>query len=203
MKIFEGELQFISLWHPIKLIEIDGKELDLRDTCWKVFTALNGCKASMKYAMNEIEILEDSESKQIMEFKMEDDGILIALIEGRIGFSNVSAYLSDMLGRLNSMQVIVSVGEKNIKFEHDTTQKVFEINYTDGNSCKIPDDKIHEVCKIGEGEDCCIFLTASSKGFMCQKFNSLMAQQFLDRHSKGDMNAGRIGNCKIIGRIEE
>ena len=200
MKTFKGELQFISLCHPIKLIEIDGNELDIRDTIWKVFTALNGCQASMKNAMNEIEISEDLESKRIMEFEMKDGGILIALTE-HIGFSNVNAYLSDMLQRLNSMEIIVTVGEKSIKFEHDTTQKVFEINYTDGNSCKIPEDKLHEVCKIGEGKDCCIFLSAGSKGFMCEKFG-FFGQTLLDRYSKGNMSAGRIGNCKIIGRIE-
>jgi hypothetical protein len=202
METLKGELQFISLWHPIKLIEVDGKETDLRNTCWKVFTALNGCPASMKNAMNEIEVSEDLESKRIMEFEMKDGGILIALTEGSIGFSNVSAYLSDMLERLNSMQIIVTVGEKSIKFEHDTTQSVHEVNYSDGNSCKLTDKEIHDVCKIGQGKDCCIFLSAGAKGFMCEKFN-YMAVQFLDRYSKNDMNAGRIGNCKIVGRKEE
>ena len=202
MKTFKGELQFISLWHPIKLIEIDGKELDLRDTIWKVFTALNGCPASMKNAMNEIEVHEDLASKRIMGFEMKDGGILIALTEGKIGFSNVNAYLTGMLERLNSMEVIVSVGEKSIKFEHDTTQSVHEINYTDGNSCKISENELHETCKIGEGEDCCIFLSAGTKGFMCEKFGFL-GRTLLDRYSKGEMSAGRVGNCKIVGRIEE
>jgi len=202
MKIFKGELQFLSLWHPVKLIEVDGKENDLRETIWTVFRALNGCPASMTGGMNEIEILEDLESKRIMEFKLESDGILIALTEGRIGFTNLNAYLSDMLERLNSMQIIVSVGEKSIKFEHDTTETVFELNYTDGNSCKIPEGKEREICKIGQGKDCCIFITAGSKGFSCEKFG-FYGRQLLDRYSRGDMNAGRVGNCKIVGRIEE
>jgi hypothetical protein len=202
MEILKGKLEFISLWHPIKLIEVDGKELDLRNTCWRVFIALNGCPASMTGGMNEIDIHEDLESKRVLEFKMEDDGILIALIEGKIGFTNLGAYLPDMLQRLNGMEVIVTVKEKSIRFEHDTTEQVFELNYTHNNSCKLTEENIHKICRIGQGKDCCIFLSASAQGFMCEKFN-YMAVQFLDRYSRNDMNAGRIGNCKIVGRIDE
>lgn len=202
MKKLEGELQFLSLWHPIKLLDIDCKEFDLREIMWQVFRTLNGCPASMTGGMNEIDIHEDLESKRIMEFKMEGDGILIALTEGNRGFTNLSAYLTDMLERLNSMEVIVTVGEKSIRFEHDTTQSVHELNYTDGNSCKLTDKEIHEVCKIGQGEDCCIFMSAGSKGFMCEKFG-FFGRTLLDRYSKGDMNAGRVGNCKIVGRTDE
>lgn len=201
MKTLKGELQFISLWHPIKLTSDTGV-LDLRETCWKVFTALNGCPATMENTMNSIEIHEDLESKRKMEFEMKGDGILIALTEGHIGFTNVSAYLTDMLERLNSMEVIITVGEKSIKFEHDTDQSVHELNYTDGNSCKLTDDEIHNICKIGQGKDCCIFMSAGSKGFMCEKFG-FFGRTLLDRYSKGDMNAGRVGNCKIVGRKEE
>jgi len=78
----------------------------------------------------------------------------------------------------------------------------FELKYTgDGNSCKIPDDKVREICKIGE-VDCCIFCTVGGNGFNCEKFNSYLSRVLLDRHSKGDMRASRIGNCKITGRIE-
>jgi hypothetical protein len=109
-----------------------------------------------------------------------------------------------MLQRLNGMQIIVTVGDddKSIKFEHDTTQTVFELKYTDGNSCKLSDEDVKNVCKIGT-EYCCIFLAVGSKGFSCEKFDSFMARQLLDRHISGTMRASRIGNCKIVGRIEE
>ncbi|MFA5154549.1 MAG: hypothetical protein WC554_18540, partial [Clostridia bacterium] len=111
------------------------------------------------------------------------------------------AYVPDILQRLNGMQVIVEFDNEYISICHDETETVYEINYTEGNSCKIPDDKVKELCKIGE-VGCCIFVTVGSNGFMCEKFSST-ARTLLDRYSKGNMRASRIGNCKIIGRIEE
>ena len=118
------------------------------------------------------------------------------------GFSNIGSYLPDMMQRLNGMQVIIEFNDTYISIRHDENEQVFELKYTgDGNSCKIPDDKVREICKIGE-VDCCIFCTVGGNGFNCEKFNSYLSRVLLDRHSKGDMRASRIGNCKITGRIE-
>jgi multimeric flavodoxin WrbA len=100
------------------------------------------------------------------------------------------------------MQVILEYDDQSISIKHDETEKVFELNYTNGNSCKIPDDKVKEICKIGQS-DACIFCSVSGGGFECQKFDSFMSRMLLDRHSKGTMNASRIGNCKIVGRIDD
>ena len=201
MKILKGKLEFISFWQPIKLIT-ETKELDLRDEYFQVLENLNGKPARMDCHMNDITVRADEDSEYDIKFEKDDvkDTILMILDKRNdFGFSNLGAYIPDMLQRLNGMQVIVTVNDQSIGIEHDETEKVFEINYTNNNSCKIPDNKVKEICKIGE-DDCCIFCTTGSNGFMCEKFNSHMASHLLNRFSEGTMRANRIGNCKIVGR---
>jgi hypothetical protein len=125
--------------------------------------------------------------------------ILLEKIDG-FGMSNLCAYLPEYFQRLNGMNVIVEIEDNFISIIHDPDEKVYEINYTRGNSCKIPDDDVKTICKPGE-KDCCIFLSMASGGFECQKFDSSTCRMLLDRHSKGTMRASRIGNCMIVGRI--
>ena len=73
---------------------------------------------------------------------------------------------------------------------------------THNNSCKISDEKAKELCGVSTS-DCCIFVTAGANGFMCEKFDSFLAGHLLDRYSKGEMRANRIGNCEILGRKEK
>ena len=94
------------------------------------------------------------------------------------------------------------IGGSGLAISADPEEKVFGLYFTDDNSCKIPPGKEKEVCKIGEGTDCCIFLSAGSKGFACEKFDSFIARNVLDRLAKGTINAKRIGNCALLGRKE-
>ena len=202
MKTLKGKLEFISFWNPIKLIT-ESEELDLRDEYFQVLENLNGKSASIDYHMNNITIHADKNSEYDIKFEKDDlkDTILMILDKrNNFGFSNLNAYIPDMFQRLNGMQVIVTVNDQSIGIEHDETEKVFELKYTHNNSCKVSDDKVKEICKIGKN-DCCIFCTAGSNGFMCEKFNSHMASHLLNRFSEGTMRANRIGNCKIVGRI--
>ncbi len=194
----KGKLKFISLFHPIML----GK-IDLRQYYFKLFENLNGVKTKMNYSMNSIEIIADETSDKVVKYENDKDGILILLnnSDGSFGMSNIGAYLPDMLQRLNGMKVIADITDKGINITNDPKEKVLGIYYTRNNCCKIPDDKIKTVCKIGE-KDCCIFVSASSDGFECLKFDSPLARMLLDRYSKKDMRANRIGNCKILGRKE-
>lgn len=200
-----GKLEFISFWDPIKL-ETENGIVDLREAYFQVFNNLNGKKCSMSGKMNSLKISADETSDRVMVFEKNDteDSILMMLKipEPGWGMSNLGAYVPDMLQRLNAMKVLVEYDEESISIQHDETEKVFELNYTGGgNSCKISDDKVKEICKPGQGA--CIFLSAGSEGFECQKFNSPTARMLLDRYSNKTMNASRIGNCKIVGRIEE
>ncbi len=60
---------------------------------------------------------------------------------------------------------------------------------------RVPDDKLHAVCKIGQIE-CCRYLTVGGAGFACEKHTSL--RSLLDaRVADGKMRA--IGdNCEGI-----
>ena len=208
--ILKGKLTFISLWNPINL-ETEDSELDLRVQYFGLFRDLNGKKASMKYGMNDLTILADEESEYELEFEKSGDeiestendilGVILNKTGEGWGFSNVGAYLPDALERLNGMTVIVEIGDDFISIKHDETEEVHEKKFTHSNSCSVSDDEVKNVCKAGQ-EDCCIFLTAGGDGFMCEKFGNL-GRTLLDRHDKGTMRASRIGNCKIVGRIEE
>jgi hypothetical protein len=202
MITLKGKLEFISFWNPIRLISEDS-EVDLRTDYFRVLTNLNGKKASMSGKMNDIKIFADESSDRLMRYENKGETILMILEEvgPKWGMTNLGAYVPDILQRLNGMMVIVEFDDESINIYHDETEKVYELNYTHNNSCIIPDDKTHEICKIGT-DDCCIFLTVGGNGFSCEKFNSGMAGTLLDRYSKGKMNAKRIGNCKIVGRIE-
>lgn len=198
----KGKLEFISLWHPVKLFTDKG-EVDLREHYFKLFEKLNGVKSKMDTAMNSITICADENSDRVIKYENDKDGILILLnnADGSFGMSNINAYLPDILQRLNGRSVIVSVEEDGISITNNPDEEVFGLYYTRNNCCKIPDDKIKTVCKIGTS-DCCIFTAAGADGFECLKFDSPTARHLLDRYSKKEMNASRIGNCAILGRNE-
>lgn len=210
MTTIKGKLTFISLFNTINL-ETEDCELDLRVQYFGLFHDLNGKKASMKYGMNELTILADENSEYVLVFEKsgdeiestENDTLGVYLNEiNDTELLNIGYYLPNILQRLNGMQVIVEVSGDSISIKHDETEKVHEKKYTHSNSCHsnscmVNDDEIQEICKVGQ-EDCCIFLTASGDGFMCEKFNSYIARLLLKRYDEGTMNANRIGNCKII-----
>jgi len=193
----KGKLEFISLFQPIKLFTNDG-EIDLRKQYFKLFKKLNDVKSKMDCTMNSIEICADENSDKVVKYENNKDGILILLnnADGSFGMSNIGAYLPAMLQTLNGMNIIMTINDMGIKITNDPEEKVFELYYTRNNCCKIPDDKVKTICKIGE-KDCCIFCSVS-----CLKFDNPSARMLLERYSKKDMRASRIGNCKIIGRNE-
>lgn len=200
MKTLKGTLEFISLFQPIKLTD-ENQVLDLRDEYWKVFENLNGKSAKMKGGMNDLTICTDKKSEYNLEFEKKDESILIILKKKTgFGMANLAAYLPDMLQRLNGMHVIVTIDNTNIGITCDPDEKVLELNYTNGNSCGISDEQAKNICKIGQGEETCIFCTAGGQGFSCEKFNN-WARLLLERYSNNEMSAHRIGNCKVVGRI--
>lgn len=205
MTKLSGKLEFISFWEPIKL-ETENGVVDLREAYFRVFNYLNGKKCSMSAAMNNLKVFADESSDLVMKFEKNDEKDTIQMILETPGprwrMNNLGAYVPDMLQRLNAMKVIIEYDEQGISIEHDESEKVFELNYTgNGNSCKISDDKVKEICKPGQS-DTCIFLSTGLQGFECEKFDSYMSRMLLDRYLNKTIRASRIGNCKIIGRIE-
>ncbi len=200
-QILTGRLEFLRTDKPIKLIS-GSKEIDLWNLYGMLFMRLNGKKVSLDYGMNYITIKHDEESEFLMSYENDGNGIsaMLTKIEG-FGFSNLMAYLPDMFQRLNGRNVIVSIDDNEINITNDPSEIVFGLYYTNSNSCHISDDAVKKVCKIGT-KDACIFCTVGVNGFECQKFDSYMARQILYKHSEGEMNASRIGDCSILGRKE-
>jgi hypothetical protein len=61
----------------------------------------------------------------------------------------------------------------------------------------VDDAHAHEVCKIGQGKDCCRYLTMGAKGWSCEKSSDL-ADQIDGRVAAGAFVATSI-NCN--GRL--
>jgi hypothetical protein len=200
---FWGKLEFTSFFKIIK-IDQGSTYVDLRDYIFEVFNKLNGQKTSMLYSMDHIEIKKDDDSKYQMKFEHDDDSTLMILdVIGEFGFSNIGAYLPDMLQRLNGRNVLITATDDGIKIEDGpNNENTFGVRYTNSNLCKISTDKVKEICKIGE-EDCCVFCIASGKGFECAKFDTYMCRNLLGRIEEKSIRATRIGDCKLLGRVED
>lgn len=55
-------------------------------------------------------------------------------------------------------------------------------------------DHVNNVCKIGQGYECCRYLTFSGKyGFQCEKESSL--KEILDDRAKSETMIARGDNC--------
>lgn len=202
MKQLKGKLRFFSMWQPITLFTDNG-EIDLRDHYEKLFSDLKGNGVIQKDGMHNITIQRDDDSKWIFDYFQDNDTFRCAMENKESGgWSNTGLYLANKLQDINGRQVIVDIGYDGISIMADPQEKVFQLNYTHGNCCRIPADKVNEICQPGTGNTC-IFLTAGGKGFECLKFSGPSARHLLERHSNGKMNASRIGNCEVVGRIDE
>ena len=61
------------------------------------------------------------------------------------------------------------------------------------NANSVTDDQVTNLCKMGQGENCCSFLVMSPDGFMCAKKTD-MAGLIHHRRSLGTMTA-QGDNC--------
>lgn len=194
----KGKLEFISLHKPIMVGDVD-----IRERLWELFSNLNKLPAQMNQTRDSIHIGLDENSDFHIRYENDKDGILILLEKTQgFGMSNIGAYLPDTLQSLNGRVVYFTISDSELKVFPDKAESVFGLYYTRNNCCKIPDDKIHSICKPGTS-DCCIFMAAGGSGFECLKFDTSSARMLLDRFGNGKMNASRIGNCEILGRKEE
>lgn len=184
---------------PWKLITDEG-EIDLWPHIEQVFLSLSGKRTSHKRERESYALFLDQDSSGRLKYEP-GELLILEAIEG-FGFSNIYAYLDDALICLDGRMVEIEINDKGLKICADKTEKVFGVYFTDGNSCKIPKGAEYTVCKIGQGKETCIFVSVSSNGFYCKKFSGMTARGLLDRLAKGTINAGRIGNCSLLGRKE-
>lgn len=63
----------------------------------------------------------------------------------------------------------------------------------------IPPDHVTDVCKIGQGHDCCRYLVVGPGGFECAKLTSMK----LTLDARGDSMTARGDNCPGLTAEEE
>lgn len=167
----------------------------------RIFLSLSGKRVSHKRELESYTLLLDPNSDS--QLKYEPDKLLVLEATEGFGWSNIYAYLNDALIWLDGRMVDIEISDEGLKICADKTEKVFGVYFTSGNSCKIPKDAENTVCKTGQEKEACIFVSLDQDGFYCEKFSDMTARTLLDRLAKGTLNAGRIGNCALLGRKEE
>lgn len=195
-----GKLHYLGWFErPWKLIT-ETATVDLWLDFEEVFKKLNRKEVLMERKKESFLLKADSNSTQILNYVPNEH----VIIEEKKGFAeggaNVFAYLDQALIWLDGRSVIMERDSDHIKIIGDPAVKVPGLYFTGGgNSCKIPEEMLKIVCKVGQ-DDCCVFPSCSSGGFECEKFNGPMARTLLDRLAKGTMRAKRIGDCALLGR---
>lgn len=196
MTIFSGRLNFFG-WHiqPWTLKTEEG-EIDLWPLFDAFFTRSKGVRASFEGEVDSFMLRVDENSNSLLEYH----NAMVGLVK-ETGWSNVTYFIELKLMALNGRMVIIEVDEDNINMKPEPTEQVFGVYFSVGNMCLIPEDKVQDICKPEQEKESCAFLSATGDGYMCQKFDTVMAGLILQRLSQG--NSGRIGNCAILGRITD
>jgi hypothetical protein len=201
MKTLRGKLEFISLWRPIKLHTAEGT-IDLRDEIFPLLTLWNGRKALIDYTKKHIIVGLSETTDGVLEFEhVKEKEIISIIIKKPDGFTNLGAYIPNTLQFLNGQYIDVDLEEDYFQII-GAKQTLYGLYYTDGNSCKVPDEDVKNICQPGTTHSC-IFLSVGANGFQCEKFDSYMARQILYRYDEGTMRATRIGDCELLGRKDD
>ena len=144
----------------------------------------------------------DPESE--FEFEYKPGEVILLKNTREFGMSNVHAYLDDSLTWLSGRMVTVTTCWQELKIEAIDSSLVQGVQFVcEGNMAEVPEGFEKTLCKVGHGKDCCVFLVCGSRGFECSKFSGSMATHLLGRLANGDINAGRIGDCRLVGRKQE
>lgn len=70
---------------------------------------------------------------------------------------------------------------------------------------KLSADEAKDICRLGQGEECCAFLVMSPTGFECIRLSYPNNGIIFDRLEKGTMNAkgkGGWSGCAWEGEVE-
>ncbi len=168
------------------------------------FEQLDGEYGDIDYTMNSIRI-GLLKSHRIFKYTPigESHSIIVSAETGPMSITNVSAYLDDILQRLNGRNIVMTMDNDGSMLISDANDEVRELYYTDVNGCTLTEEFAKQVCKVGKGKETCIFCSFGGfyeKGFNCRKFDSTVGGMSLKRLAENDSVAKRIGGCRIIGR---
>ncbi|RWX72520.1 hypothetical protein [Mesorhizobium sp. M2A.F.Ca.ET.039.01.1.1] len=196
-----GTLEYLGWQRPWTLTAEDGSTRDISADFWDAAERLKGKPTSMDARGDSIALRADPASEYELIFETRGEGILISKMPSfRWGFSNVLYYFEQHMHNLNSRRIEVEIAEDRFALIARDAEDTPAVYYSDGNLAAIPEGWERSICRVGEGKNTCIFFTAGAGGFSCAKFSGPMGRMLLERHAAGQMNAGRIGNCRIAGR---
>lgn len=200
--IITGRLEYLG-WQRPWTVQTEAGPVDISANFWRVAQALESQPTSMEYERDGILIRRDENSDMILKHGGVGEGVYIAKPSPGFGFRNIAAYLGDALMILNARAIVAKTTDADA-FSIDAAkgEDVPGVRYSDGNMCRVPEGMETEVCGLGQGKGACIFLTLGGDGFQCAKFAGPLGRSLLERHATGTMNAGRIGNCRCVGREE-
>lgn len=200
MQKLKGRLLYMG-WHnlPWRLETSEGNR-DLWPLVEAFLSSINGKRAEQNQESESYELFATDAS--VFQFSyVPGRRVLLEKTKG-FGFSNVYACLDEALVWLSGRLVEVEIEKgRLLHISPDASEQVYKVYFTGkGNSCAVPFDATHSVCKVGT-PDCCVFLACNSSGFTCEKFNGIIARILLDRLAEGSIRAKRIGSCSVVGRL--
>lgn len=65
-----------------------------------------------------------------------------------------------------------------------------------GTDIFLTDHEAKEICKVGQGEECCAFVAVGGDGFQCMRMSFPTSSTIIDRLKKGTMTAKGKGGWK-------
>jgi len=186
---------------PWTFVTDGGQEVDLWSIVKQVLGALTGRFVTSRESLGgyslEVDLLSDS---QLWYYPKK--GLVFLVGIKAFGISNVRSHLEEILimlsGRLVQIRIEYGTGFWILASE---TEAVFEVYLArDSNFCEVLDEDAAAVCRVGQGENACVFCTFGSDGrFRCEKPNTRFALELLRRLAEGTVVARRIGNCAFRG----
>lgn len=199
-----GTLNFYGWFHPWKVFTEDEEEINIHPILSSFFEKLADQPATFENRLEGFRLVRDENSPKKLEYKVEDDGVTLVLVnkDGSSGFSNLTAFLPDVLRCINGRHVIITLTDTELHVQADSSQEVYKLPYTHGNMASIPKGAEKSQCQIGT-RYACAFCVSTEDGFECAKGDSSLATTILDRVAKNDMRAVRIGNCLVAGRVRD
>lgn len=203
--IFDGDaaeaIEPLLLTGEVHRVKQDFGQFDIAPLFWAFAAAHKDAAAVMPIALDFFTLKLDTSSTLSIHFEEPGAGILIK--SSSWGFQNVAAYLADAMQRMNGREVTVSVSADAFSIEADPDEDVANVLYFgSGNDARVPEGRERDLCKVGQGKNCCIFFGVGGNGFTCMKFGS-GGRYMLERLEQGRTNAGRIGDCRLAGREKD
>ncbi len=194
----QGKLTYVGkYYHGWAVVEEDGTTTRLEPIITNILLQLAGKRTSHQGSLNSYSFTADDESEFKLKYKEGYNPILVTV--DKFGFSNLGYYIMEALSRFGGRQVLIAHGGTYFTITPDPNEEVMLVKFHKENYCRIPKDKLNEVCKPGT-EDCCIFIVCGADSFDCAKFSGSTSRLLLDRYASDNIRASRIGNCALAGR---